>query len=193
METVLIILAIVWVVIPVLVKSKQKQAKEQAERERLARQRAAQAPLQQVERARSVAQPVRTSPLTPNVGTSSSRTPSSGEGWGSLEGRDGPVFEGEEAHEVATTLKTVQSSLTQLNVSVDHEVTPSGVSGHAHQETSLSGVDTSCPPEKAPATQPAPSVAAAVSADSAFVWNPADARSGLVMAEILGPCLALRE
>jgi hypothetical protein len=189
METVLIILAIVWVVIPILAKSKQKQAAEQAERERLARQRAAQAPLQ-AERARSVAQPVRTAPLTPNVGTSRPSFAPSFEGVGSLEGRDGAVFEGEEAHEVATTLKTAQSSLTQLNVSADHEVTPSSVSGHAHEETSMSGIDSSCPPDQAPTVQVS---AALSSADSAFVWDPANARSGLVLAEILGPCLAMRE
>ena len=189
METILIILAIVWVVIPILAKSKQKQAKEQAERERLARQRAVQAPLQ-AERARSVAQPVRTSPLTPNVGSSSSRSQSSFEGVGSLEGRDGAVFEGEEAHEVSTTLKTAQSSLTQLNVSTDHEVTPSSISGHAHEETSMSGIDASCPPDQAPTVQIS---AAPSSAESAGVWEAANVRSGLVLAEILGPCLALRE
>lgn len=191
METVLIILAIVWVVIPILAKSKQKQAAEQAERERLARQRAAQAPLQ-AERARSVAQPVRTSPLTPNVGTSGSRSQSSFEGVGSLEGRDGPVFEGEEAHEVATTLKTAQSSLTQLNVSADHEVAPSSISGHAHEETSMNGINASCPPDQAPTVQVALAPSSS-SAESAFVWDPANVRSGLVLAEILGPCVAMRE
>ena len=190
METVLIILAIVWVVIPILAKSKQKQAKEQAERERLAHQRAAQAAaLQQAERARNTA-PLRTAPLTPSVRPSQSSFSPSFEGVGSLEGKDGAVFEGEEAHEVETTLKTVQSSLTQLNVSSDHEVTPSSVSGHTHEETSMSGVDASCPPEKAPAAQVA---AASPSAESAFVWDPANARSGLVLAEVLGPCLAMRE
>jgi len=194
METVLIILAIVWVVIPVLVKSKQKQAKEQAERERLAHQHAAQAAAaQQAERERAARQTRTTAPLTPSVRPSQPSFTHSVEGVGSLEGRDGSVFEGEPAHEVAATLTEAQSSLRQIDVSSSHAVTPSGISGHAHQETSMSGFDTSCPPEKASATQPAPSVAAAVSADSAFVWNPADARIGLVMAEILGPCLALRE
>lgn len=191
METVLIILAIVWVVIPILAKSKQKQAKEQAERERLARQRAAQAASsQQMERARSVAQPVRTAPLTPNVRTTRPSFVPSVEGVGSQEGRDGDVFEGEVAHEAATTLKTAQSSLTQLNVSSNHAVTPSSVSGHAHEETSMNGVDASCPPEKAPA---AVVIAAPPAAESAFVWDSANVRSGLVLAEILGPCVAMRE
>ena len=194
METILIIIAIVWVVIPILAKSKQKQAKEQAERERLERQRAAQAAaLQQTARARSTT-PLRTLPLTPNVRPTSqpSFTPSV-EGMGSLEGRDGAVFEGEAAHEVATTLKEARTSLTQLNVSSDHEVTPSSISGHAHEETSMSGLDSSCPPGKMPATQPLPANATPDSAPSAFVWNQAGVRNGLVMAEILGPCVAMRE
>ena len=191
METVLIILAIVWVVIPILAKSKQKQAKEQAERERLARQRAAQAAPQQAERARSVAQPARTAPLTPNVRPAQASVVSSSEGMGSQEGMPGAVLQGELTHSVSTNLTEVQSTLTQLNVSSDHEVKPSSESGHAHEETSMSGLDASCPPEK---RSPAQVTAAAPdAAPSAFVWNPAGVRNGLVMAEILGPCVALRE
>lgn len=191
METVLIILAIVWVVIPILAKSKQKQAKEQAERERLARQRAAQAAPQQAERARSVAQPVRTAPLTPNVRTTRPSFVPSVEGVGSQEGRAGSVLQGELTHSVSTNLKEVKSALTQLNVSSDHEVKPSSETGHAHEETSMNGVDASCPPEKLSSVQAA--AAAPDSAPSAFVWNPAGVRNGLVMAEILGPCVAMRE
>lgn len=193
METALIILAIVWIVIPILAKSKQKQAKEQAERERLARQRAAQLDAaQQAERERSV-RPMRTQPLTPNVRPSQSAYPLSMEGVGSQEGRDGAVVEGEPTHEVATTLKEAKSSLTQLNTSGGHVVAPSSISGHAHEETSMSGVNASCPPGQTPAVQPAQTAAATASGESAFVWDPANARTGLVMAEILGPCLALRE
>lgn len=192
METILIILAIVWVVIPILAKSKQKQAKEQAERERLARQRAAQAAAlqQQAERARATSQ-MRTAPLTPNVRPSQPSFVPSPEGTGSQEGMAGTVLQGELTHSVSTNLKEVKSTLTQLNVSSDHAVTPSSVSGHAHEETSMVGVDASCPPEKLSSVQAA--AAATDAAPSAFVWNPADARNGLVMAEILGPCVALRE
>ena len=194
METVLIILAIVWVVIPILAKSKQKQAKEQAERERLARQRAAQAAPQQAERARSVAQPARTAPLTPNVRPAQASVVSSSEGMGSQEGMPGEVLQGELTHSVSTNLTEVKSSLTQLNVSTDHEVTPSGVSGHAHEETSMSGLDASCPPQKSPVVKPiAAATVVAPTAESAFVWNLTDVRSGLVLAEILGPCVAMRE
>lgn len=193
METVLIILAIVWVVIPVLVKSKQKQAKEQAERERLARRRAAQAAASQQSDRDRTARQMRTTPLEPSVRPSKPSFQPSVEGVGSQEGTPGTVLQGEMAHDVATDLQEVRSSLTQIQATQQHVITASSNSGHAHQETSMSGVDTSCPPGKAPAMQPISSISAAVSAESAFVWNPADARSGLVMAEILGPCLALRE
>ncbi len=191
METVLIILAIVWVVIPILAKSKQKQAKEQAERERLERQRAAQAAVaQQAQNARATTQ-VRTAPLTPSVRPTQASVVSSSEGTGSQEGMPGAVLQGELTHSVSTNLTEVQSTLTQLNVSSDHEVKPSSESSHAHEETSMNGLDASCPPEKRSPAQVA--AAAPDAAPSAFVWNPAGVRNGLVMAEILGPCVALRE
>ena len=193
METILIILAIVWVVVPILAKTKQKQAKEQAEREHLERQRVAQAAAlqqQQAERARATSQ-MRTLPLTPNVRTSQPSFVPSLEGTGSQEGMAGAVLQGELTHSVSTNLKEVKSTLTQLNVSSDHAVTPSSISGHAHEETSMNGVDASCPPEKLSPAQAA--AAASGAASSAFVWDAADARKGLVMAEILGPCVAMRE
>jgi hypothetical protein len=191
METILIILAIVWVVVPILAKTKQKQAKEQAERERLERQRAAQAAaLQQAQNARATSQ-TRTAPLTPSVRPSRSSFVPSSEGTGSQEGMPGAVLQGELTHSVSSNLTEVQSTLTQLNVSSDHEVKPSSESGHAHEETSMSGIDASCPPEKLSSVQTA--AAAPDAAPSAFVWNQAGVRNGLVMAEILGPCVAMRE
>jgi len=192
METILIILAIVWVVIPLLAKSKQKQAKEQAERERLERQRAAQAAaLQQAERDRAARQ-VRTQPLTPSVRLSQPSYEPSTEGTGSLEGRSGAVLQGELAHDVAVNLQEASSSLTQIQVTEQHVISASSDSGHAHEETSMGALDASCPPGKAPVARPAAAVASDAMA-SAFVWNQAGVRNGLVMAEILGPCVALRE
>ena len=67
----------------------------------------------------------------------------------------------------------------------------SSESGHAHEETSASGIVENCPPEKATAKQTAqPTVSGS---QSAFVWNVEAVRSGFVMAEILEPCLALRD
>jgi hypothetical protein len=190
METILIILAIVWIVIPILAKNKQKQATEQAERERVARQRAALAAAEKQAELKRAAQPIRTTPLAPTGRPSQTGFQPSGDGIGSEEGTAGAVLEGELPHAVKAGLRESKSSLRELNVSISHVVTASSESGHTHQETSATGIQPPCPPGKTPIDRvqtPAPA------ADSAFVWNPEDARSGLVMAEILGPCLALRD
>ena len=191
METLLIILAVVWIVIPVLAKKKQQQSKEQAERELAARQRAAQAAaLLQAERERS-ARMARTAPLSPSVRPSQPSFQPSFEGLGSVEGTAGLVLEGELAHDVSVNLQEAKSSLTQIQASTQHTITASSDSGHSHQETSMSGLDASCPPDKTTAQSAYQPVSS--STESAFVWDQAGARTGLVMAEILGPCLALRE
>ena len=192
METLLIILAVVWIVIPVLAKKKQQQSKEQAERELAARQRAAQAAaLLQAERERS-ARMARTAPLSPSVRPSQPSFQPSFEGLGSVEGTAGLVLEGELAHDVSVNLQEARSSLTQIQASTQHTITASSDSGHAHQETSMSGLDSSCPPDVMTTAQSAYQPVSST-AESAFVWDQAGARTGLVMAEILGPCLALRE
>ena len=183
MELAIILLVIFWVVIPIAAKNSQKKAKAEEERRRAMRQ---QAP--QPQRAQ---QPVRSMPLAPSIRTMQPNVYASLEGTSSHEGTDGAVFEGEKRHEAMPNLTTVRSSLTQAMTSITHTVTVSSESGHAHEETSASGIVENCPPDKAPAKQTNPIVASA--GDSAYVWNVEAARSGLVMAEILGPCLALRD
>ena len=182
MELAIILLVIFWVIVPIVTKNSQKKAKAEEERRRAMRQ---QAP--QPQRAQ---QPVRTAPLAPTVRPAQASVLTSGEGSSSQEGFDGPVFEGELPHEVKPDLATAESTLTEAKTSITHTVTVSSESGHAHEETSASGVVEECPPEKAPAKQAA---ASAGTGESAFIWNAASARHGLVMAEILGPCLALRD
>lgn len=183
MEWTIILLVIFWVIIPIAAKNSQKKAKAEEERKRLMRQ---QAP--QPQRAQ---QPMRTTPLTPNVRPAQQKVYESMEGRGSLQGRDGPVFEGEKRHESMSNLSAVKTTLTEKGTTITHTVTVSSESGHAHEETSASGVTQDCPPEKAPVKQTAASIP--VATESAFVWDAGAARSGLVMAEILGPCLALRD
>lgn len=192
METVLILLAIIWVVIPILAKNKQKQAKEQAERERAARQRAALSATEKQTVMNRAPQPVRTTPLAPTVRASQPSFQPSAEGVGSQEGKASAVLQGELPHDVKADLKETKSSLRELNVSISHVVSASSESGHTHQEASATGIIPPCPPGKAPIDQPQAPVSTAA-ANSAFVWDPESARSGLVMAEILGPCLALRD
>lgn len=197
METLLIILAVVWIVLPILAKKKQQQSKEQAEREQAARQRAAQAAaLQQAERERAARQ-ARTAPLAPSVRPPQPsyqpiREGLGSEGTGSLEGTAGPGTEGGPSRGNASpSLQEAKSSLTQIEASQQHTISASSDSGHAHEETSMSGFDASCPPDQRAGAQAAQSALSL--AESAFIWDPENARSGLVLAEILGPCLALRE
>ena len=182
MELAIILLVIFWVVIPIAAKNSQKKAKAEEERRRAMRQ---QAP--QPQRAQ---QPVRTTPIAPTVRPTVARS-ASGEGSASTEGYDGTTFEGELPHDVKPDLATAKSTLTEAKTSITHTVTVSSESGHAHEESSASGIAADCPPEKAPAKQT--SAAAPAKAESAFVWDVNAARTGLVMGEILGPCLALRD
>lgn len=183
MQFVIILLVIFWVVIPIVAKNSQKKMKEEAERQRAARQ---QAP--QPQRAQ---QPMRTTPIAPTVRPAQVSVMASREGTASQEGYDGSTFEGELPHEVKADLATAKSTLTDAMTSITHTVTVSSESGHAHEETSATGIQANCPPDKVPAKQTAQKTQPA--ADSAFTWNVEAARSGLVMAEILGPCLAQRD
>ena len=183
MQFVIILLVIFWVVIPIVAKNSQKKMKEEAERQRAARQ---QAP--QPQRAQ---QPMRTTPIAPTVRPAQVSVMASREGTASQEGYDGSTFEGELPHEVKADIATAKSTLTNAMTSITHTVTVSSESGHAHEETSATGIQANCPPDKAPAKQTAQKTQPA--ADSAFTWNVEAARSGLVMAEILGPCLAQRD
>jgi hypothetical protein len=183
MQWTIILLVIFWVIIPIIAKNNQKKAKAEEERRRLMRQ---QAP--QPQRAQ---QPMRTTPIAPTVRPAQQSMYQSMEGFGSQEGYDGPVIQGEKPHDVKTDLATASSTLKEAKTTITHTVTVSSESGHAHEESSASGIAADCPPEKAPATQTA--AATPAKADSAFVWDAEAARSGLVMAEILGPCLALRD
>ena len=183
METFIIILAIFWVVVPLAMKKKQEQAKQEAERQRAARASApkAAAPQQRVQ------QPMRTTPLEPTA-----RAPMqvSLEGTGSQEGYSGPVLQGEQKHDVKSDLSTARSTLKEAKSSITHTVTVSSESGHAHEETSASGIVADCPPDKTPAKSETLTTNANA---TAFNWDVEAARSGLVMAEILGPCLAMRD
>ena len=78
---------------------------------------------------------------------------------------------------------------------MQHTLEVSGVSGHAHEETSITGVQGEpCPPEKPGKTaagKAAPAVASAPS--GAFRWNQNQVLQGVVMAEILGKPRCLRQ
>ena len=183
MEWTIFLLVIFWVVIPIIAKNSQKKAKAEAERQRAMRQQAL-----QPQRAQ---QPVRTTPIAPTVRPTQATVLASSEGAASQEGYDGSTFEGELPHEVKPDLATAKSTLTEAKTSITHTVTVSSESGHAHEETSASGVAADCPPDKAPAKQTPQQAQGPF--ENAFTWDVQSVRSGLVMAEILGPCLAVRD
>ena len=183
MQWTIFLLVIFWVVIPIIAKNSQKKAKAEAERQRAMRQ---QAP--QPQRAQ---QSVRTTPLAPTVRPTQATVLASSEGAASQEGYDGSTFEGELPHEARPDLATAKSTLTEAKTSITHTVTVSSESGHAHEETSASGILADCPPDKTPAKQATQQAQGRF--DNAFTWDVQSVRSGLVMAEILGPCLAVRD
>ena len=183
MQWTIFLLVIFWVVIPIIAKNSQKKAKAEAERQRAMRQ---QAP--QPQRAQ---QPVRTTPIAPTVRPTQATVLASSEGAASQEGYDGSTFEGELPHEARPDLATAKSTLTEAKTSITHTVTVSSESGHAHEETSASGILADCPPDKTPAKQATQQAQGRF--DNAFTWDVQSVRTGLVMAEILGPCLAVRD
>ena len=187
MQTFWIILVLAWVVIPLIARKKQREAKEKAARERAARQRAAAMAAEQ----QAAQAPVRTAPIAPRV--SASVKPSfAPEGSVSSEGmasRD----EGTPKHELNSTLSEKTSSLKQIRVDPEHVVTFSGKSGHRHEETSMTGIRPNCPPDAVTAAHDAAYALGTSMEQAAFVWDVSQVRNGIVMAEILGPCVALRE
>ena len=184
MEFLLILLAIVWVVVPIAAKNSQQKAKAEAERLRAARANAPQA----ASASQRVQQPMRTAPLTPNM-----RAPmqAASEGTASEEGNFSGSLAGTSRKSATFNVQEAKSTLTEKDTSITHTVTVSSESGHAHEETSASGIAENCPPEKTPTKQGATPVT--YTGGTAFVWSVEAARNGLVMAEILGPCLANRD
>ena len=181
MEVFWILIALAWIVVPIVARQKKQPAKEQAAREQAARQRAAQAAAQQ----RVQPQPVRTAPIAHTVRPTMQ---SSFEGTVSTEGTASSQ-EGTPAHTIGTTLQTKTTTLKQIRVDPEHVVKATSESGHTHEETSMTGVEPPCPPDQKPAAAASAQANAPV---GAFVWDVSQAMSGLVMAEILGPCKALR-
>jgi hypothetical protein len=183
-----IILVIAWIVIPLIARKKQREAKERAARERAARMRAA---AEAAERQQTAQAPMRTTPLAPRV-SASVQLAFIPEGSVSTEGMASHT-EGTPKHELDSTLGEKTPSLKQIRVDPEHVVSYSGKSGHRHEETSMTGIHPKCPPDAVTAAHDSAYALDVAMEQAAFVWDPAQVRNGIVMAEILGPCLALRE
>ena len=180
MEFAIILLVIFWVIVPMVAKNSQKKAKAEEERRRAVMR-------QQAPQPQRAQQPMRTTPIAPTI-----RQPmhASSEGASSDEGNFSGSMDGTSRKNASFNTQQVTSTLMEAKSSITHTVSVSQESGHAHEETSASGIQEECPPEKASARQTAQTQAPT---ENAFTWNTNAVRSGLVMAEILGPCLANRD
>lgn len=192
-----ILVAIVWVVIGAAGNKKKQQARAEAEKQAAAQrqQPASAAPPQPrpaapfspyfpdaqrpaPQPARPASQPQRPAPTQAMSQPRMQQVPASRMQQGMQEGP-------------ASRMQTgPASTLTELKQTQRHTLVPSDRSGHAHQETSMTGFEPDCPPETR---------AAAVSAASrayagmpAFSWNPNAVLNGMVYAEILSKPKALR-
>ena len=92
--------------------------------------------------------------------------------------------------------QTVQSTLTQIDASVGHHnVEASSISGHTHEETSMTGIQENCEPAPAvSARKPIAKTAAPAPAarQPLPVLNPGNVREAVVLAEILGKPKSLK-
>ena len=87
------------------------------------------------------------------------------------------------------TQVSISSNLTEIQSTEQHRLSPSYRTGHAHQETSMSGFEENCPPTLSPA---AAAAARQSAAPAAFSWDQNAVLSGLIYSEILGKPKALR-
>lgn len=189
----LVILVVAWVVISAIGNKKKQQARAEAEKQAAEKQAAARPAPQPPPQARPAAP---FSPYFPDVQAEGPVPPAPG--MPQARGmqppprpvQQKPMREGMQAAPVTRMQQGPASSLTELHQTERHTLTPSGKTGHAHQETSMTGFEPDCPPEKTPRRT-------ALGTDAyagmpAFTWKPDAVLNGMVYAEILARPKALR-
>ena len=198
-----IIVAILWIVVPAVLKHKQRESQQQAAREQ-AKQRALQGqpaaaePAQQVRRAAASLQSIEQRRLE-EVRRAQQAARSRPAADVSREGVS--LGEGASAYETRVPLRPteraarseVTSTLTELQTSARHTVEASSLTGHAHEETSMTGLEEECPPELRHASPAYARAAEKTGAAHILLMDGSALQNSIVMAEILGPCAALRE
>ena len=88
----------------------------------------------------------------------------------------------------ASSRKALEAQVLQP-VGRRHTLEASSISGHAHMESSLTGVSNDCPPASSMASakaQPIPVQVSATDGSVPFNWDVRNVTQGLVLAEILG-------
>jgi len=166
-----VLVAIIWAVASAASQKKKQQAKREAEA-RAATQaqpaRPAPAPVRPTIRP-SVAPPPTPQSWAPAAASSTMSAPRA-------EGRPGEIA----------------SRLTELAHTQRHTLAPSHETGHAHQETSMTGFEPDCPPLVSAFDTATEAPMASAPGMSAFTWRPDAVRDGLIYAEILSKPKALR-
>lgn len=195
MDFLIILAVIVWIVSSAVSKKKKREAeatRQQAQQETAApRQGAAPqpqykpAPHPQQERPQQQVQPV----FDPYYSAAEQTVPvpHPAQHTGAPTRMAGPVQ--------ARVRQSMTSQLTQIQQSAgSHVIEASSISGHAHEESSLTGITQDCGPATVrPWANQQPGTVPATTSPSAFCWNSKDVRNGLVLAEILGKPKALRK
>lgn len=197
MESLFFILAIGWVIFTSVAKKKQKEAQEAARR----RNQSAPGPAAPPVVPQRPFNPFFDTPAAPYASAEKATAPKAPAQPQAQAPRQAPppraAMQPAPQYRGNTDIKG-QTAMTQMRETVDitkrHTLSPGGAGSHAHQETSLTGIEADCPPETIDvhAVQQAASYLPASAAATAFHWNANGVRQGLVMAEILGKPKALR-
>ena len=185
MDTILILIGIIWLISNVAKKKKRQQEKDEAARQQARKLEDAPAP---------VATPQRPTIFDPYfddaAASATGHTPAPA---GKPQGIPMPANT-----QVNTDIRSSSEDR--------HPLEASSISGHAHMESSLTGFEESCPPTVKPAPQPARKKPAATPAspktaqrstfangESAFRWNADNVAQGIILGEILGKPKALQK
>ena len=166
-----VLVAIIWVVASAASQKKKQQAKREAEAKAATQSqpaRPAPAPVRPTVRP-SVAPPPTPVSWAPAAAGNTMSVPRG-------DGRQGEIA----------------SSLTELAHTQRHTLAPSHKTGHAHQETSMTGFEPDCPPITSVFDTAAEAPETAAPGMPAFTWQPDAVRDGFIYAEILSKPKALR-
>ena len=206
MDALFIIGLILYVVFSILGKSKQKQqkaAQREAERNVAARRAAgqtgtpsAQRPMTQPARPQSAPTAQYRPAVAPSVRPAAAPVAASiEEGAGTTVSADASM-EGMDPTAPGARLRTeLGTSLSQIRETTRHALESSALTGHAHEETSMSGAQAECPTDatrSAVHTADAPAGALAPGRPPTLSWSIPAVRAGFLYAEILGKPKALR-
>ncbi len=192
MEVLLVILGIIWVIISASQK-KSKAAQNQAAQEAAKRQQI----LQNIEAQKAAAAPYppqpSAAPVRPTVQPS---RPPVQRPQPQVQRPQQPIQSRHASPIQARTAETISSNLTQIGETKRHTLEASFVSGHAHEETSMTGVQRDCASSAGKVSvEAANSAAAPVTAPISAMGLCFDAqavRNGIIYAEILEKPKALR-